>query len=282
MSVQPPNFTQVPNEIIALMADMGDCELLVVIAICRATFGWHKKRDRISITQLEAVTGLSRQGVLNGTAQAMERGIVTRFAVSNGFEYEIEVVNVVDCSGLTSQRSGLDSSEGSQRSRPEVVNYVDQISQKLVNVVDTQKKAEKESSKQKQKKSARANEIPSQADAPPPPLWSDARVAAYAERFKKSPTQTNARIIQSRVAAGDIDLWREVLRAWGERGWSGSNIAGMCERYESAVIARQAAAEKVPAGNGSHSRFAPPAQDGGFMDRIAKSLAFLNEGGDGK
>jgi hypothetical protein len=89
-----------------------------------------------------------------------------------------------------------------------------------------------------------------QAASPPPtsPLWSDERVAAYSTRFKKTPTLTNAKIIVSRIQAADIELWREVLRAWGERGWSGTNIAGMCERYDAAVIARQAAAEKVPAG----------------------------------
>lgn len=97
---------------------------------------------------------------------------------------------------------------------------------------------------------ARAQEKLAATPPPPSPLWSDERVAAYAERFKKSPTQTNARIIQSRVAASDIELWREVLRTWAERGWSGSNIAGMCERYESAVIARQAAADKVHGGAG--------------------------------
>jgi phage replication O-like protein O len=134
MSVAPPNYTQIPNAVIALMPDMNDCELRVVLSICRATFGWHKTRDRISITQLEKATGLSRQGVVDGTAQAMKRGIVIRYESGYGFEYEIKVVNDSDYSAMTSQSNGL-----------ELVKPVDQKLPKLVNVVDTQKKVSKES-----------------------------------------------------------------------------------------------------------------------------------------
>lgn len=81
----------------------------------------------------------------------------------------------------------------------------------------------------------------------PSPLWSDVRVSAYTERFKRTPTKTNAEIIRERVSTQHIDLWREVLRVWAENAWNKNNIAGICERYESQVLALEAKRETKPA-----------------------------------
>lgn len=101
---------------------MGMAELKVTMAILRKTLGWQKKSDKISLTQLEKMTGLSRQGVIDGTREAEARGTVRRI---DGPITEW-VVNVVD------------------QPKPEVVKPVDQPSQasrpKLVKPVDTQKK----------------------------------------------------------------------------------------------------------------------------------------------
>ena len=54
--IPAPNYTQIPNAIFELMADksagLTEKELKVLLAIARKTFGWHKKRDNISLTQL--------------------------------------------------------------------------------------------------------------------------------------------------------------------------------------------------------------------------------------
>jgi phage replication O-like protein O len=73
----PPNYTQTPNDFFDThMADMGECELKVTLAIIRKTLGFHKKHDPISLSQLQTITGLSRQGVIDGVEKALERGIV--------------------------------------------------------------------------------------------------------------------------------------------------------------------------------------------------------------
>jgi hypothetical protein len=77
----------------------------------------------------------------------------------------------------------------------------------------------------------------------PSPLWSDPRVSAYTERFKRTPTKTNAEIIRERVSSEHIELWRETLRVWAASGWNKNNIAGICERYESQVLALEAKRE---------------------------------------
>lgn len=59
------NFTQIPNQALDTMSFRTPAENLVLFAVCRKTYGWQKTRDRISLTQIMALTGISKQGVLN-------------------------------------------------------------------------------------------------------------------------------------------------------------------------------------------------------------------------
>lgn len=133
--VQPPNYTAIPNVILDAMPSFTDAELRVVLAVCRKTFGWHKERDAISISQLEAITGLSRQGVVNALAPLLDRQIIDRVPDRLTFAYRVLVNEVDQSTCLTSQDGGLvnEVARTSQRTLPEVVN-----------VVDTQKKGNKE------------------------------------------------------------------------------------------------------------------------------------------
>lgn len=72
-----PNHTQCPNDLFDVhMLDMKEAELKVTLAIIRKTLGFHKKSDPISLTQLQKLTGLSRQAVSDGTASAIKRGVI--------------------------------------------------------------------------------------------------------------------------------------------------------------------------------------------------------------
>lgn len=125
-----PNYTQTPNILFdEHMADMSEAELKVVLAVVRKTLGWQKQRDQLSLSQLMELTGLSRQGVVNGVEAAIKRGVIDKQPKGQSFTYGL-VVNEVDQS----------TKQTSQRSRPVLVNEVDQLAPKLVNEVDTQKK----------------------------------------------------------------------------------------------------------------------------------------------
>ncbi len=103
MAVRPPNFTQVPNDVLDTMADMEESELRVVLAICRQTFGWHKVRNRLSLTQLEKITGMSRTAVQAGITAGMARGTIERVRCgSQGFEYRVLVVSDYQSTETTS------------------------------------------------------------------------------------------------------------------------------------------------------------------------------------
>lgn len=74
-----PNFTMTPNMLFdELMKDMSEAELKVTLAIVRKTFGYHKQRDQISLTQLEELTGLSRRACVDGVEAVITRGLVQR------------------------------------------------------------------------------------------------------------------------------------------------------------------------------------------------------------
>lgn len=121
---EKPNYTQTPNFLFdSLMAEMGNAELRVVLAVCRKTFGWHKQRDRISLSQMVKLTGMTRESVISGVSAAINRGVISRYPAGNSFEYEIVVVGEADQQG----------DENSRATEPE-----------LVGLPDTQKKQRKQ------------------------------------------------------------------------------------------------------------------------------------------
>ena len=70
--VDKPNYTQIPNAILDNMPSMSMPEFCVVMAICRQTFGWHKKSEKLSVTQLREMTGLSKDAVLRALEAALQ------------------------------------------------------------------------------------------------------------------------------------------------------------------------------------------------------------------
>jgi len=80
MAFESPNYTQVPNDLFDdKMSRMGYAELKVVLAVCRYTFGYHQTERRISLTKLEAMTGLTRHSVIQGAMEAENHGHIQRF-----------------------------------------------------------------------------------------------------------------------------------------------------------------------------------------------------------
>lgn len=93
--VPAPNYTQVPNDLLDRMSELTPAEFKIAMAIARLTFGWHKTTDKISISQLIELTGLSRPGVINTCAALLDRGWITRTPDPNdrrgGYVYRLVV-----------------------------------------------------------------------------------------------------------------------------------------------------------------------------------------------
>lgn len=179
MGVDKPNYTQMPNLLLDdLLMQMGEAELKVTIALSRLTFGYHRDKVEISLSVLQEITHLSRQGVINGINAGLERGTVERIdGKRGGFIYSLAVNGEQPA---TSQRSRLvndvDQQPTSQPNGLPLVNEVDQTSQPsrpvLVNQVDqntpTLKKVLKKPKRKRERKSIA--EPTASAD---PPEWQE-------------------------------------------------------------------------------------------------------------
>ncbi|HEY5236135.1 MAG TPA: replication protein, partial [Rhabdochlamydiaceae bacterium] len=97
MRIPVPNYTQAPNELFdEWLPKLSFVELKVLMVIVRKTFGWHKVRDRISLSQLEKFTGAQRQAILSATKSLQNLGLINKIKVGeSGTEqtfYELVVI----------------------------------------------------------------------------------------------------------------------------------------------------------------------------------------------
>jgi len=97
-------YTQIPNALLdQAMAHMGNAELRIVLAVLRKTSGWHKERDRISLTQFEEMTGLTRSNVLQGIKHAVMHKWIAQYESGIARFYELTldagIAAVLDAGG---------------------------------------------------------------------------------------------------------------------------------------------------------------------------------------
>lgn len=81
MRVSEPTYTQTPNDLFDhWLPHLGEIELKVLLVILRKTFGWHKKdlRDRISLSQLEKLTGSTPSNILKAVSFLVSKGLIEK------------------------------------------------------------------------------------------------------------------------------------------------------------------------------------------------------------
>jgi phage replication O-like protein O len=115
-------YTKTPNQIYDTLAAMTESELRVTLALVRHTYGYHRHACKVTFSQLQQETGLSRQGVANGLTAVKERGF---FAQGDG-RSEWQTVKLVD---RNSQPSRPNEQTEQSTKLTETVNLVDQNSQ---------------------------------------------------------------------------------------------------------------------------------------------------------
>lgn len=99
-----PNSTQIHNAILDyLLPFLNEAETKCVLYICRRTFGFHKKKDRISLSQfvkgikdkdgnwLDLGTGLSRQSVVDALSVLSGVELVKKAETAKGNFYQINL-----------------------------------------------------------------------------------------------------------------------------------------------------------------------------------------------
>lgn len=71
-------YTPMANEILDALAktDLTSSESRILRVVWRKTYGWNKKEDKISLSQFQALTGLSRQMVCHAIKSLVKRGLL--------------------------------------------------------------------------------------------------------------------------------------------------------------------------------------------------------------
>ncbi len=79
-------FTPIANEIIESLVkiDLLGAEWRVLLFIIRKTYGYHKKSDRISFTQFEKGTGISRQTINKTIKNLVAKGLIVKICLPAG------------------------------------------------------------------------------------------------------------------------------------------------------------------------------------------------------
>lgn len=80
-------YTPIANELIEKLAGASSLsarELRVMLVIMRKTWGWKKKKDRISLGQIKELTGIAQQHVSSILTSLSKRGYVIRHIPASG------------------------------------------------------------------------------------------------------------------------------------------------------------------------------------------------------
>lgn len=126
MGVDKPNYTQIPNLILDhIMRYMDGAELKVTLAIARHTFGYHRERVELTITQIEELTGLSRPAVTGALDVGIRRNMIERVPTGNrSYAYALVVNDEVLAIGKESLPIKDDGQDIGKESLPSSVKKV--------------------------------------------------------------------------------------------------------------------------------------------------------------
>lgn len=136
-----PNYTQIPNVIFDYwMSKLSETQFKVLLCICRKTFGWQKIRDAISLNQMEKMTGLSRNSVVNSLKKLAFLKLVT--ITKNKTTYGDDDTNqyALNIQSMGSAPNELPSAPNEPPSARNELGVVHEMNQGVVHEMNTQKK----------------------------------------------------------------------------------------------------------------------------------------------
>jgi phage replication O-like protein O len=75
--IKSPNYTQIPNVYFdEIMQNLNGSENLVLLVIMRKTFGWQKKKDRISYSQIMNLAGIAKSTTAAALTALEKKGYI--------------------------------------------------------------------------------------------------------------------------------------------------------------------------------------------------------------
>lgn len=97
LSIPAPNYCQIPNVILDdWIYRLGNAEFKILMYIARKTFGWHKLRDRISLSQIQKATGFTRSNITNAIRSLCKLGLLLKMKMGKIGEEQTYYEIVID------------------------------------------------------------------------------------------------------------------------------------------------------------------------------------------
>ena len=234
--VDKPNYTQIPNAILDAQPNMTMPEFGVVAAICRQTFGWHKKSEKLSVTQLQALTGLSKHAVLDALDAALADGWISRKPAGQTYRYTVNVHEVAARETHQQQevavqqmhrypkRTGAANAPVSGAANAPVAARETRRFEAQNPEVAAAPKERKETIKERSTTRVAENARVAQQKSPPAPA-----VTIWRELTGLQPNQSQATLITQTVT--DCDLWRTRLTEWLADGYKPGSVRNQLDVY---------------------------------------------------
>ena len=93
--IQKPNYTQIPNVYFdSIMQELNGSENLVFLAIMRKTFGWRKKKDRISYSQIMKMTGLAKSTTATAIKSLELKDLIVSEKKGQSVSYFVNITDI--------------------------------------------------------------------------------------------------------------------------------------------------------------------------------------------
>lgn len=251
-------YTRIANELLdaLLCTGLTSRQWAVVMTVIRKTYGYHKTRDNISLTQLANMTGMSRPNVSRTVNELVERGILTRTDAHGSMV--LGIVKRYSLWGLPKQQQGLPKQQqpegcqtGNGGCQDSNTKGVAKIATEVLPTwqqqgLPTWQHHIKENNKEKERK-ARAPKVDASATFVLPEWVNADAWAAWLEvrRQKRAPNtekalRQNLAVLEAERAAGGNPT--EVLNRSIASGWTGL-FSRLRPRQIAVADARQQAIE---------------------------------------
>lgn len=118
MRISAPTYTQTPNDLFDhWLPFLKEVELKVLLIIMRKTFGWHKIKDRISISQLQKLSGSTETNVIKAIKGLIAKGLINKEVIGPNGRQETYYELVITEDSNNSYPSQINRGDPSQTDR---------------------------------------------------------------------------------------------------------------------------------------------------------------------
>lgn len=85
LNIMPPEYTQVPNELLDNLSDFSKVEIIILMVLCRLTFGFHRESVTASNARIARMGGIAVSTVIRNAKVLEEKGLITKRVGPTGF-----------------------------------------------------------------------------------------------------------------------------------------------------------------------------------------------------